>query len=843
MLLLRSRPPLALALAGFSAALLTGLTWSQEPAGTGVVHTPLPPPIGPPATADQALTGVPIPGERLAPSLEPGVVESMEAVLEREAQLPPPEFAYPKQRNGQQGTWEIPSRRWTSVPHSGEHYAAAKWGDTSMGIGFGGEVNLSGVWIGGHMDRNAWTPGVRAVGFRGGVEVGSTGWFGEVGGPPAWFAIDLTGIDRVVFESKAVYQGAGFYGIDDLTFERGGATVVLDFEDIPWRTKLTGSGYAGLTWETGAGDFSQAGRVMHRPQVPPGHTETYGPDPKGLLGAAGAVATAPNLLNQYAGPKQSDPGGGWVPPDTCGAAGTTQFVAAVNQHLSVYDKASGTRLLSTSLQSFFGGSGSKGDPRVAFDHYENRWIVTCSDFNTKLRLAYSLTEDATGSWFKTNVKVSQGSNTGDWPDYPTLGVDQYGIYSGAYMVGSVGMSLFAIDKAPLLQATPSLGTVSAWRQLPYEDAIQPCVTYDNPPGCYAISRTNSSTQRLRIISPPLSNPTMTQLGFVSTKNGNSPPSAPAQGSNFNLSTVDARPMNAVFRNGSVWMAHCVNKAGRAAINWYEIDPGSVAVVQEGTIKDDVNSYFFPSIAVNAPGDVVVGFSASSPNMYAGCWYAGRVATDPPGEMSTPTEYKPGGGPYNQSGSGTNRWGDYSLTSADPTDDTLWTIQEHAKSNGDWGTRVAQFSFAASCGGVSSYCTAGTSASGCNASMSASGTPSATASSGFDLTASAVEGAKDGLFFFGTNGRQANPWGSSSSFQCVTPPVSRAGLLAASGTSGACDGTFSQDLNALWCPTCSKPQKNPGTGAVVQAQLWYRDPQSTSSQTTSLSDAVEFSLCP
>jgi hypothetical protein len=58
-----------------------------------------------------------------------------------------------------------------------------------------------------------------------------------------------------------------------------------------------------------------------------------------------------------------------------------------------------------------------------------------------------------------------------------------------------------------------------------------------------------------------------------------------------------------------------------------------------------------------------------------------------------------------------------------------------------------------------------------------------------------------------------------------------------------DGSFAQDLNALWCPSCPKPQKNPGAAAVVQAQLWYRDPLSTSNQTTSLSDAIEFVLGP
>ena len=142
-----------------------------------------------------------------------------------------------------------------------------------------------------------------------------------------------------------------------------------------------------------------------------------------------------------------------------------------------------------------------------------------------------------------------------------------------------------------------------------------------------------------------------------------------------------------------------------------------------------------------------------------------------------------------------------------------------------------------------YCTAGTSANGCQAAMGFSGTPSASASSGFDLTASGAEGAKQGLFFFGANGRQANPWGTGTSFQCVVPPVKRGTNMTGSGTSGACDGGFAEDLNALWCPTCPKPALNPGAGVLVQSQLWYRDPLNTSNQTTSLSNALEFFVQP
>jgi hypothetical protein len=137
-----------------------------------------------------------------------------------------------------------------------------------------------------------------------------------------------------------------------------------------------------------------------------------------------------------------------------------------------------------------------------------------------------------------------------------------------------------------------------------------------------------------------------------------------------------------------------------------------------------------------------------------------------------------------------------------------------------------------------YCTAGASASGCTALMDSSGEASASAPHGFTVIASGVEGAKDGLFFFGTNGKQANPWGNGTSYQCVKPPLKRTGVLVGTGTGGACNGHFGRDLNAFWCPSCPGAAANPTAGAMLQAQLWYRDPLSTSNQPTSLSDALE-----
>ena len=109
-----------------------------------------------------------------------------------------------------------------------------------------------------------------------------------------------------------------------------------------------------------------------------------------------------------------------------------------------------------------------------------------------------------------------------------------------------------------------------------------------------------------------------------------------------------------------------------------------------------------------------------------------------------------------------------------------------------------------------------------------------------VTASTVEGIKDGLYFYGTNGPQANPWGNGTSYQCVVPPTIRSPTLNSGGTLFACDGSVSRDMNAYWT---ANPIKNPGAGAQVNLQFWYRDPLNTSNQTTSLSDALEFTLEP
>jgi hypothetical protein len=139
-----------------------------------------------------------------------------------------------------------------------------------------------------------------------------------------------------------------------------------------------------------------------------------------------------------------------------------------------------------------------------------------------------------------------------------------------------------------------------------------------------------------------------------------------------------------------------------------------------------------------------------------------------------------------------------------------------------------------------YCTAGLSSAGCTASVTVGGIASASAPTGFSIQATGVEGGQNGIFYYGLNGRQSVPW-AANSYQCVQPPVKRTGgRMASSGTPGQCDGVLTVDMNSFWS---SKPLQNPGPGTVVDAQFWYRGPTVQFAGSATLSDAIEFEVCP
>jgi hypothetical protein len=163
---------------------------------------------------------------------------------------------------------------------------------------------------------------------------------------------------------------------------------------------------------------------------------------------------------------------------------------------------------------------------------------------------------------------------------------------------------------------------------------------------------------------------------------------PPAGACRRVDTGDSRLQNAVFRNGTVWTTHAGGLpagavADRTAVLWYQIDPTALAaapVVQSGMLDGGAGvHHYYPSVAVNQNDDACFGFSRSSTATFIEAVVSGRLGSDPPGATDPISVLKAGEGPYFKTGSRTrNRWGDYSYTSVDPTDDmTLWTIQQYA----------------------------------------------------------------------------------------------------------------------------------------------------------------------
>src|SRR5262249_2782057 len=146
---------------------------------------------------------------------------------------------------------------------------------------------------------------------------------------------------------------------------------------------------------------------------------------------------------------------------------------------------------------------------------------------------------------------------------------------------------------------------------------------------------------------------------------------------------------------TLWTAHHiqVNSSGVASTTggrdggrWYQIQnmTSTPALVQSGTLFDSAETnpkyYFYPTRMMSGQGHMAIGSSYAGAADWAGIAVAGRLSGDASGATQAATFAQPGGGPYTVVASGRNRWGDYSQTNVDPTDDmTLWTFQEYANS--------------------------------------------------------------------------------------------------------------------------------------------------------------------
>ena len=436
----------------------------------------------------------------------------------------------------------------------------------------------------------------------------------------------------------------------------------------------------------------------------------------------------------------------FIPPDTMGAVGPDDIVELINGRYAVYDKETGAVVDSSSLNDFWSDAGVafRGsfafDPRVLYDPFSERWFAVSVDNSSndnQVLVAVSDSADPTDGW--TGFGVDSDSADLRWADYPTLGLDADGLYVSANMFpipgrGASGLTntILIVPKDELLDPAPeavaaiarvagspdpingsikghlldSPAAASAANTIgftllennPISDvgfAVQPIVNLDNtglPEPLMA--RLDGDTFKRSSISGDVDSPSLDTFDrFINVDFFGARFSAEQPGPKQNLEIANGSifQTNLVQQGAAIWGAHSVDDGGRAAVRWFQIDAQTDEVLQEGLIADSDLEFYYPSIAVNERGDVVIGFSGSSENQFVSTYAV--VGTTELGvtTFGEPMLLKEGVSDYEvTSGAGRNRWGDYSATVVDPEDPfTFWTFQEFVSAEDVWSTQITE----------------------------------------------------------------------------------------------------------------------------------------------------------
>ncbi len=452
------------------------------------------------------------------------------------------------------------------------------------------------------------------------------------------------------------------------------------------------------------------------------------PDPVAQQPAAPltGVSTILNFDGQNANDNLSLLGFTFVPPDTNGAVGATQFVQIVNVTYAVYNKSTGAVELGPALMNTiwagFGGlceTENGGDPVVLYDHLAGRWLISQLAFSSGFTenfqcIAISTTSDATGTYnryaFPFGSILNDYPKFAVWPDAFYYSANMFAVFHGGFKF--IGARACAFDRAAMLVGSPATS-----------------ICFQNPPAVASLLPSDLDGSTL----PPAGQPNFfadiadtTHLNIFqfhvdfsnaanSTFTGTQIPVAafseicaraisracipePTPGERVD-GIADRLMFRLAYRNfgdhESLVANHTVKGGALAGVRWYEIrSPGSSPFVfQEGTVVDPNINFWMGSIAMDKAGDIALGFSASSKGLFPSVFLAGRVAGNPLGTIDGPLALQTGSGVQERS---FHRWGDYSSMAIDPSDDcTFWYTQEYYKTTGpfNWNTRVTSFKFA------------------------------------------------------------------------------------------------------------------------------------------------------
>ena len=414
-------------------------------------------------------------------------------------------------------------------------------------------------------------------------------------------------------------------------------------------------------------------------------------------------------------------GGGYSPPDTDGDVGPDHYFQMVNVAFAIWDKQ-GTKLYgpvdnSTLWNGFIGPwtGTNDGDPIVLYDDQADRWLATQFAVNTSngtnwQLIAVSETGDPLGAYYRYAFQFSY------FNDYPKFSVwpDAYYCTFNAFGATLLGSPVIAFERDSMLVGSPNArmvqkgpysylyGTKTAHldgNTMPPAGSPAWAVDLDfyGSPQTLDIYKFEVDWNNVNASSFVLNDAlSITQFSFF-------PPSSRTHIAQPNTTQkIDALSKYLMYplqyRNFGTYevmlVNHTVKVGTRAGVRWYEMrkDAGETHwyLYQEGTYApSDGESRWMGSLAMNAAGEIALGYSVSSENTFPSVRYTGRTPSSPLGEMDIEEVTLAEGTGYQ---SGVARWGDYSYMSVDPSNDsTFWYTQEYMPGNA-WGTRISAFDF-------------------------------------------------------------------------------------------------------------------------------------------------------
>lgn len=406
-----------------------------------------------------------------------------------------------------------------------------------------------------------------------------------------------------------------------------------------------------------------------------------------------------------------DDSGSSIPPDVNGAAGPDHIMVTLNTDIRIMDKE-GVPISTIGTGAFWQGTPGAGgvfDPKISYDPYANRWIfIMCSSSDpstTKVMLAVTETSDPTGNWYM--YAFDGDPNDELWFDYPNFGFNKKWIVVSGNMVQSVPQhaALYVFNKEDLYNFAFEIDYTRF--ELFDGFSLIPAVTMDEEEeDIYIVNHAGGDVDgygylNLRKVTGEVSDPQVVDIGFSGIPypweewnyftEGDF---APQLGSDQKINTIDARYQNMVFRNNKLWCVHHiyipVEEPTRCAVQWWNLETDGT-IIQWGREdgEEEGMMYAFPTIAVNAMEDVMIGYGSFSEDQYASASYSFRYAEDPLNTLRERYQYKDGLASYYKTfGGNRNRWGDYTSTCIDPVNDLdFWTLQEYAElpsGQDEWG---------------------------------------------------------------------------------------------------------------------------------------------------------------